>query len=154
MLLERRSLWQHSRVLMSSSKQSMIWKVSGLSTKTNLQSCCCFTSFLRGAKRTSRSGSLLACTAPSLSPCSGNFSGVGGAGRPSWLRTGGVTGADTGAFAALSAGLKSRPPQSTELCTVVFGAFLFAFWSTCPDHDRIPQHACCPARTPSRASLR
>ena len=45
MLLESKSLWKHSRVVMSSFMQSMIHSVSGLSTKTNLQSCCCFTSF-------------------------------------------------------------------------------------------------------------
>ena len=33
----------------------MIWKVSSLSTKTNLKSCCCFTSSFRGATRTSLS---------------------------------------------------------------------------------------------------
>ena len=38
MLLESKSIWQHSRVVMSSSMQSMICSVSGLSTKTNLQS--------------------------------------------------------------------------------------------------------------------
>ena len=36
------------------------------------------------------------------------------AGRPSWLRIGGVTGADTGAFAVLSAALKYP-------CTSMYG---------------------------------
>ena len=52
-------------------------------------------------------GSTLVCATPCLSPRSGNLSGVDGALRPSWLRTGGVTGADTGTFAAPPAALKS-----------------------------------------------
>ena len=40
---------------MNSSKQSVIGLVSGLSTKTNLQSCCCFSSIFRGATRSSLS---------------------------------------------------------------------------------------------------
>ena len=96
-LLESKSLWKLSRVFMSSSMQSMIWKVSGLSTKTNLQTCCCFTSFSRGATCTldCRSDSTVTCATPCLSPRSGSFSGVEGTGHPSWLRTPGVTGADT-----------------------------------------------------------
>ena len=139
-----------------SSKQSVIWKVSSLSIKTNLQSCYCFTSFSRGATRTLGpcSGSALVCATPCLSPRSGSFSGVDGAGRPSWLRTDGVTGADTGAFAVLSAALKSpcTSKYRTLHCRFRRIPLRIVVYMSRPRSQR--QHAYCSARTPSRASLR
>ena len=135
-----------------SSKQSMIRKVSGLSTKTSLQSCCCFTSFFRSATRTSLSlhsnlgflCSTLACTTPCLCPFSGSSSGVDGAWRPSWLRIGGVSGARTGAFAALSVALKSpcTSKYSTLHCRVRRNPLRILVYMLAAQHELPSVQAC------------
>ena len=69
-----------------------------------------------------------------------------------WLRTGGVTGTGTGTFTALSAALKS--PCTSKFSTLHCRRRIpYAFWCTCANRGRTPQHACCPARTPFRAGL-